>query len=381
MKISVLGDIMLSRLIGEKYEKTNYNIVSNDVKQKLRKSDYVIANLESPILDSDDDFDHLVFNAKKETLKEFDFVDFFSLANNHINDCGEEGIKGTIKALEEQRFDYNGVFIDNYKPFVFEKNNQKFAIFTCTDMMNVPIKHSLKVPDINDAYILKLLRQYKNEGFIIIVYAHMGQLFTRYPNPLIRQISKKYCDNGADIVLTVHPHVLGGIEEYKGKKIIYSLGDFVMDGSSYRRRRSCIIDFNYNFELKVFENFRMIPTYVNKKLETIFAPPKHKKIAINGWLNISKKLNSLSKAKYNSKYRFLYKFEILNHNISTIAYILNHKGFVFFFKLIFKRLDEVKMMFRWVVSDRSKITKDDDAILENRKKLTSKELFSENRKS
>ena len=57
MKISVLGDVMLSRLIGEKYEKTNYNIVSNDVKQKLRKSDYVIANLESPILDSDDDFD------------------------------------------------------------------------------------------------------------------------------------------------------------------------------------------------------------------------------------------------------------------------------------------------------------------------------------
>jgi hypothetical protein len=125
----------------------------------------------------------------------------------------------------------------------------------------------------------------------------------------------------------------------------------------------------------------MIPTFVNKELETIFAPPKHKKIAINGWLNISKKLNSLSKAKYNSKYRFLYKFEILNHNISTIAYILNHKGFVFFFKLIFKRLDEVKMMFRWIVYDRSKITKDDDAILENRKKQTSKELFSENRKN
>jgi len=381
MKISVLGDIMLSRLIGEKYEKTNYNIVSNDVKQKLRESDYVIANLESPILDADDDFDHLVFNAKKETLKEFDFVDFFSLANNHINDCGEEGIKGSIKALEELGFDYNGVFFDNYKPFVFEKNTQKFAIFTCTDMMNVPIKHLLKVPGINDAYILELLRQYKNEGFVIIMYAHMGQLFTRYPNPLIRQIAKKYCDNGADIVLTVHPHALGGIEEYQGKKIIYSLGDFVMDGNSYRRRRSCIIDFDYNFELKVFENFRMIPTFVNKELETIFAPSKQKKIAINSWLNISKKLNLLSQAKYNSKYRFFYKCEILNHNISTIRYILNHKGFVFFFKLIFKRLDEVKMMFRWIVSDRSKITKDDDAILENRKKLTSKELFSENRKS
>lgn len=378
MKISVLGDVMLSRLIGKKYEKANYSIISDDVKRKLFKSDYVIANLESPILNSGGNFDHLIFNAKKELLNELDFVNFFSLANNHINDCGKEGIIDSIKALNEFNFDYNGVYEDEYKPFVFEKNSQKFAIFTCTDMMNVPIKHSLKVPGIKDEFILKLLKKYKDYGYMNIMYAHMGQLFTRYPNPIIRTLSKNFCDNGADVVLTVHPHVLGGIEEYKEKKIIYSLGDFVMDGSSYRRRRSCIIDFEFNRESKSFEKFKITPTFVDSNLQTIFAPEKQKKIALKSWQKVTRNLKKDKYKSYNKRYKLYYKIEIIKHNLSTIRYIIDHKGMIGFFKLFFKRFDEVKMMLRWIASDRSKITKDDDAILEDRKKMTLKELFNEN---
>jgi hypothetical protein len=378
MKFSVIGDVMLSRLIGAKYTKNKYSIVSEDVKNKLRQSDYVIANLESPILNTGGDFDHLVFNAKKEPLNEFSFVNFFSLANNHINDCGKEGFVDSIKALEEYNFDYNGVYEKEYKPFVIEMNFQKFAIFTCTDMMNVPITHSLKVPEINDKYILDLLKQYKISGHINIMYAHMGQLFSRYPNPLIREISKKYCDFGADIVLTVHPHVLGGIEDYKGKKIVYSLGDFVMDGSSNRRRRSCIIDFDYNFELNTFDNFVMTPTFVNKDLITVFSPKKQRHKTNQSWNKITSKLNTISDDKYASKYTILYKFEILLHNLSTIKFILMTKGLKGFLRLIISRFDEVKMMFKWIAIDRSNSTKDDDAILENRKKITSKKLFNEN---
>ena len=62
MKFSVVGDIMLSRLVGAKYAETRYNILADDVRRKLNQSDYVIANLESPILDVDSEFDHLVQN-------------------------------------------------------------------------------------------------------------------------------------------------------------------------------------------------------------------------------------------------------------------------------------------------------------------------------
>lgn len=380
MKFSVVGDIMLSRLIGQKFEETNYSIVNEKVKKRLDESDYIIANLESPILNKGGDFDHLVFNAKKEVLNDFKFIDFFSLANNHINDCDVEGINDTINALKDFNFDYNGAYLEGeeYEPSTLINGNDKFAIFCCTDMMNVPIKGTYKVPNINDDFILLLLKKYKDDGYMNIVYAHMGQLFTRYPNPIIRTLSKKFCDYGADVVLTVHPHVLGGIEEYKEKKIIYSLGDFVMDGSSYRRRRSCIIDFEYNRESKSFEKFKMTPTFVDSNLQTIFAPEKQKKIALKSWQKITNNLKKYSDKNYGKRYKFYYKIEIINHNLSTIRYIIDHKGLTGFFKLIFKRFDEVKMMFRWIASDRSKITKDDDAILEDRKKMTSKELFHEN---
>ena len=104
MKFSVVGDIMLSRLIGQKFEETNYSIINEKVKKRLDESDYIIANLESPILNKGGDFDHLVFNAKKEVLNDFKFIDFFSLANNHINDCDVEGINDTINALKDFKF-------------------------------------------------------------------------------------------------------------------------------------------------------------------------------------------------------------------------------------------------------------------------------------
>ena len=188
---------------------------------------------------------------------------------------------------------------------------------------------------------------------------------------------QKYCDFGADIVLTVHPHVLGGVEDYNGKKIVYSLGDFVMDGNSYRRRRSCIIDFEFNFDTKSFENFIMTPTYVNKEFLTVFAPKSQAKKAIKSWSYITHQLENISQKRYLFFYKFFYKLEILKHNLNTIKYIIDNKGLFGFTKLILKRFDEVIMMIRWMTTDRSKITKDDDAILDNRKKMTAKELFND----
>ena len=121
----------------------------------------------------------------------------------------------------------------------------------------------------------------------------------------------------------------------------------------------------------------MTPTIVNKDLLTVFAPDKQEKKKNKSWLNISKKLKITSISKYESLYKFLYKLEILKHNLSTIRYIVDNKGLIGFSKLFITRFAEVKMMLRWLATDRSKITRDDDAILDNRKKITSKELFDD----
>ena len=121
----------------------------------------------------------------------------------------------------------------------------------------------------------------------------------------------------------------------------------------------------------------MTPTYVNKEFLTVFAPESQAKKALKSWSYISNQLENISQKRYLIFYKFFYKLEILKHNLNTIKYIIDNKGLFGFTKLIIKRFDEVIMMIRWITTDRSKITKDDDAILDNRKKMTAKELFND----
>ena len=73
---------------------------------------------------------------------------------------------------------------------------------------------------------LCLLYTSKEQGAqIIIVSFHWGQEKENVPNDVQVELAHTAIDNGADLVLGHHPHVLQGIEEYKGKNIVYSLGN------------------------------------------------------------------------------------------------------------------------------------------------------------
>lgn len=376
IKFLFVGDIMLSRSIGLKYSKEPYQIISTKIKKQMLNSDFCVGNLESPVYESEDDFDHLVFNSKKNILKEITEIDFLSLANNHINDCGEKGIVETIKSLKDLKFHFNGVYEKKYKPFTVKIKGVNFAFFTATDMMNVQINHELKVPLVDDKMFEKTLKKYKLDGYIIIFYAHMGQLFSRFPNPKIRTIARKYIDHGADLVLTVHPHLLGGTEIYNEKKIIYSLGDFVMDGNSYRRRRSCLLKIDFCPKEMKFKNFNFLPTFMDNDLKVDFSNTYQKKRTLKSWSYVSRLLKRFYNSNdYESFYKFAYKKEILKHNFATILFIIREKGLYYLFLLLLKRFDEVKMMVRWLFKDRTSLTRDDEAIMPNRKINKIKDLF------
>ena len=99
----------------------------------------MFANLESPVVNkSKTDGDHLQFRGNPDALDELKWIDAFTLSNNHITDCGEDGITETIEILEEKGFKHNGVFKTEYKPFLFENNGDRIAIVVATDMLNIP---------------------------------------------------------------------------------------------------------------------------------------------------------------------------------------------------------------------------------------------------
>ena len=108
IKLVFIGDIMLGRMIGAKY-KQHYKIVSDGLVKEARYADYVIANLESPVVNElDASADHPQFQGNPDTLDELKWIDAFSLSNNHINDCAERGMDETISILDKKGFTHNG---------------------------------------------------------------------------------------------------------------------------------------------------------------------------------------------------------------------------------------------------------------------------------
>jgi len=243
--IYFIGEIMLGREVRQKFSENKYKIVSSDLRKDIETSDYVLANLEAPISDTSHENDIMTFVAKSEILEEVNFVDAFSLANNHINDAGSIGIEDTINALEKDGFIWNGLYENEYKPILFEQNNIKCAILCCTDVINIEIEDqnfNRKLLWLDDEIIDDVINEYKEKGYFVILYVHGGIMFSRYPNPAFRSALHSKIDKGVDSIITVHPHVIGCEETYKGKKIFYSLGDFIMDGHSERRRSSMILN-------------------------------------------------------------------------------------------------------------------------------------------
>ena len=78
----------------------------------------------------------------------------------------------------------------------------------------------------------KNIQDLKDEGAqVIIASFHWGEEKAEYPNDVQVELAHAAIDAGADLVLGHHPHVLQGIEQYKGKNIVYSLGNFCFGGN------------------------------------------------------------------------------------------------------------------------------------------------------
>ncbi len=369
---------MLGRVIGQRYGKQVYPIVEHALREKItKKADLVFANLESPVAyKSQTEGDHLQFRGNPDTLDELKWIDAFTLSNNHITDCGTDGITETIEILEQKGFKHNGIFRTEYEPFVFEKDNEKIAIIVATDMLNIPFADDCewKTLRVGDKAVMEVIKKWKDKGYCVIVYAHIGMLFTRYPNPFTNDYLHECVDNGADVVVTAHSHCLGGMEEYKGKPIFHSLGDFVMDGNSFRRRQSAAL--KLEIVGKEVTAWDIVPAEIDMNYLTVCPDAKTETKMRKSFDKVTDDLKKHAE-DYQKFFKTQYKKEMINHTMSTLHFLMKQRGIGGMFKMVWMRLEEVKRMFTWVSKDRSKDRRDDDAIKADRKKFKDEDLFKQ----
>lgn len=229
--ISAAGDCTLGT--DENFdESTNFTTVYNEqgypgyflekVKYIFEQDDLTIANLEGTLTTStnrqDKTFAFKGSPSYTAILTEGD-VEAVNLANNHSHDYGTDSYNDTIANL-----DAAGIVNFGYeRTAVMDVKGVSVGL--------VGIYELAKGYDAEED-LREALNQVKAEGAqLIIVSFHWGSEKENYPDDVQKKLAHVAIDEGAHLVLGHHPHVLQGIEEYKGRNIVYSLGNFCFGGN------------------------------------------------------------------------------------------------------------------------------------------------------
>lgn len=213
------GDTLLKDRNGE------CNVFDN-VRSIFSDSDLTLINLETVVSDKAFEENQKDVNicCSKKNIKSLNKIkcNFVNIANNHILDYKEEGLKDTILSLDENAIDYIG--IKDNKTFIKEIDNIKIAFIGIYEK-NINSNNTVKISYLNKNLFEDISKLSTKVDFVI-VNIHWGVEFSKLPKPKQRKIAHKLIDCGASLIIGHHPHIIQGKEMYKGKNIYYSLGNF-----------------------------------------------------------------------------------------------------------------------------------------------------------
>ena len=221
----------------------DYSYYLAKVREVFREDDFTIANLETTFtsypVKMEKTFNFSAPDAYKNVLLQ-GCIDAVSLGNNHTYDFGERGYLDTMAALDSIGIPYFG----HDKYLVKEVCGVKIGLFSLLDY-GCQFYHEID----------KALTYLKNQKCdLIIACMHWGVEHTYEQTWAQVAMAHYLVDNGVDLVLGSHPHVLQGIEKYKGKYILYSMANFCFGGNTDPDDKDTMI-------------FQQTFTFVNGKLQ------------------------------------------------------------------------------------------------------------------
>lgn len=242
VRLMFAGDVYPSNYVMDAYNAAGSikGVVSESYLEDIRASDFFVVNEEFPFSSRgtqapDKQFTFRVAPDKVSMFKEMD-IDLVTLANNHALDYGTEALLDSIDTLDNADIAHVGAGKDleaAREPVIAELNGRTFAFIGATRV--IPVAEwaaGTDRPGMFSAYdggrqLAESVKAAKQQADYVVVYMHWGIERDEMPNEVQRNIAHNIIDAGADLVVGAHPHVLQGLEYYKGVPIAYSLGNFV----------------------------------------------------------------------------------------------------------------------------------------------------------
>lgn len=232
LTVSVVGDCTLgtdetfdySTSLNAYYDNYGKEYFFQNVKSIFEADDLTIANNEGTFTDSTEREDKtFAFKAPASFagIYSCSSVEAVNTANNHSHDYGDQSFQDTLNALDAE-----GVVHFGYdETAVMDIKGVKVGLVGIYELYD----HLEREQQLKD----NIAKVKKDGAELIIVIFHWGNEKETVPDSNQTTLGHLAIDLGADLVCGHHPHVLQGIEEYKGKNIVYSLGNFCFGGNSY----------------------------------------------------------------------------------------------------------------------------------------------------
>lgn len=273
LTMAAVGDVMLAREITPLGRQKGYRYFFEGTASLLRGADLAFANLESPM--GTTGIPYNLFRAEPQAMDGllhagFDVV---SLANNHILDYGYSVLNETLALLDGKGIKRVGAgrsLGEARKPALFELKGIKTAFLAYTETWFIDSSGqgdwvagpgSAGVAPAREAYVREDVARAAKVADLVVVSFHWGDELEYRPSSSQVRLARTAVDAGADLVLGHHPHVLQGIEFYKGAVIAYSLGNFVFELRNPQTKRTIILMAEMSRE--GIRRIELVPVYID----------------------------------------------------------------------------------------------------------------------
>jgi poly-gamma-glutamate synthesis protein (capsule biosynthesis protein) len=232
-----VGDIMLDELPGETIAQGEDPFAA--FAPLLDGADLAMGNLECAVAEGGKAVDkQFAFRAHPRVLdvvaRHFGAI---SLANNHSADFGAAGLLQTMDRLRAAHIPFFGAgknLSEAHQPLMVDRKGVRVALLGYNEYQPRWFEAGPSTPGVawsEDEQILRDMRTARAAGaHIVIPVIHWGWEHESLPCARQRQLARVLVDAGADAVVGGHPHVTQGAEVYRGKPIVYSLGNFLFNG-------------------------------------------------------------------------------------------------------------------------------------------------------
>ncbi len=249
---------LYTKLYNEELGEYDFSPYYEKMKEYMDSTDLMVGNYETTINTNRKISGFPMFNTPKESVKYLknQGFDLLTTANNHCLDTGIDGINDTIDSIREVGLLQTGTFKEGEKyPLIVDVKGIKIGILAYSDLFNgmegmLPESEKYRINPLSQEQIIEDVRYLKDNGAeFIICYPHWGVEYRTTPTDRQVEFADFMFQNGIDVVLGSHPHVLqrSEVKNINGKDrfLIYSMGNSIAN-----QRKEWMG--NHNSEMGVF---------------------------------------------------------------------------------------------------------------------------------